>query len=121
MTKYKDWTDDEFKAYLFLYAADSNFEYHEKEKSFIESKFDSDILKDGKRNIFVMNVFDQIDAAAAGNISGIIVSAGGLCGYSAGSRGTCILTNCYNQGNISGASAGGGKLSLEPSASARFF
>ena len=33
--------------------------------------FDSDILKDGKRNIFVMNVFDQIDAAAAGNISGI--------------------------------------------------
>ena len=33
--------------------------------------FDSDILKNGKRNIFVMNVFDQIDAAAAGNISGI--------------------------------------------------
>ena len=45
MTKYKDWTQDEFRAYLFLYAADSNFEYHEEEKSFIESKFDSETLK----------------------------------------------------------------------------
>ena len=40
MTKYKDWTEDEFRAYLFLYAADSNFEYNAEEKSFIESKFD---------------------------------------------------------------------------------
>ena len=33
--------------------------------------------------------------------------AGGLCGISVGLKGTCILTNCYNQGNITGRMAGG--------------
>ena len=28
MGKYKSWTEREFRAYLFLYAADSNFEYN---------------------------------------------------------------------------------------------
>ena len=37
MGKYKSWTEREFRAYLFLYAADSNFEYNAEEKSFIES------------------------------------------------------------------------------------
>ena len=41
MGKYKSWTEEEFRAYLFLYAADSNFEYNAEEKSFIRSKFDS--------------------------------------------------------------------------------
>ena len=57
MTKYKDWTEDEFRAYLFLYAADSNFEYHEEEKSFIESKFDSDTLK----KIIDTNKFEDLE------------------------------------------------------------
>ena len=45
MTKYEDWTEYEFRAYLFLYAADSNFEYNAEEKSFIESKFDLKTLE----------------------------------------------------------------------------
>ncbi len=36
MDKYKSWNEKEFRAYLFLYAADSNFEYNAEEKSFIE-------------------------------------------------------------------------------------
>ena len=33
--------------------------------------FDSDILKDGKRRIFTIDVYDQIDASASGKISSI--------------------------------------------------
>ena len=39
MGKYKSWSEKEFRAYLFLYAADSNFEYNAEEKSFIEAPF----------------------------------------------------------------------------------
>ena len=59
MTKYKDWTEDEFRAYLFLYAADSNFEYHAEEKSFIESKFDSDKLKKIKEQTDDLNDYQR--------------------------------------------------------------
>ena len=45
MGKYKSWSEKEFRAYLFLYAADSNFEYNAEEKSFIESKFDVKTLE----------------------------------------------------------------------------
>ena len=45
MGKHKNWSEKEFRAYLFLYAADSNFEYNAEEKSFIESKFDSKTLE----------------------------------------------------------------------------
>jgi|TARA_B110000967_G_C18593549_1_gene415683 hypothetical protein len=40
MNNYKNWTEIEFKAYLCLYAADSNFEYNADERELIESKFD---------------------------------------------------------------------------------
>ena len=40
MNNYKNWTELEFKAYLCLYAADSNFEYNADERKLIESKFD---------------------------------------------------------------------------------
>ena len=62
MTKYKDWTEDEFRAYLFLYAADSNFEYHEEEKSFIESKFDSETLKKIKEQTDDLNDYQRSHA-----------------------------------------------------------
>ena len=59
MAKYNDWTENEFRAYLFLYAADSNFEYHAAEKSFIESKFDSEILKKIKEQTDDLNDYQR--------------------------------------------------------------
>ena len=44
MGNYIKWSEEEFKAYLCLYAADSNFEYHVEEKKLIESKFSSEII-----------------------------------------------------------------------------
>ena len=41
MNNYKKWTELEFKAYLCLYAADSNFEYNADERKLIDSKFDA--------------------------------------------------------------------------------
>ena len=59
MAKYNDWTDNEFRAYLFLYAADSNFEYNAEEKSFIESKFDTEILKNIKEQTDDLNDYQR--------------------------------------------------------------
>ena len=44
MGNYINWTEEEFKAYLCIYAAESNFEYHIKEKKLIESKFSSETI-----------------------------------------------------------------------------
>ena len=44
MGNYIKWTEEEFKAYLCIYAAESNFEYHIKEKKLIESKFSSETI-----------------------------------------------------------------------------
>ena len=38
MGNYINWTEEEFKAYLCIYAAESNFEYHIDEKKLIESE-----------------------------------------------------------------------------------
>ena len=45
MNNYKNWTELEFKAYLCLYAADSNFEYNADERKLIESKFDAKTIE----------------------------------------------------------------------------
>mgnify|MGYP001210961441 FL=1 len=44
MGNYINWTEEEFKAYLCIYAAESNFEYHIKEKKLIESKFSPETI-----------------------------------------------------------------------------
>ena len=59
MGKYKSWSEKEFRAYLFLYAADSNFEYNADEKSFIESKFDSKTLETIKYETDGLNDFQR--------------------------------------------------------------
>ena len=59
MGKYKSWSEKEFRAYLFLYAADSNFEYNAEEKSFIESKFDLKTLETIKSIIDDLNDFHK--------------------------------------------------------------
>ena len=59
MDKYKSWNEKKFRAYLFLYAADSNFEYNADEKSFIESKFDSKTLETIKYETAGLNDFQR--------------------------------------------------------------
>mgnify|MGYP001159519387 FL=1 len=44
MGNYINWTEEEFKAYLCIYAAESNFEYHIEEKKLIESKFSPETI-----------------------------------------------------------------------------
>ena len=44
MGNYINWTEEEFKAYLCIYAAESNFEYHIDEKKLIESKFSPETI-----------------------------------------------------------------------------
>ena len=59
MGKYKSWSEKEFRAYLFLYAADSNFEYNVEEKSFIESRFNSKTLETIKSETDDLNDFQR--------------------------------------------------------------
>ena len=59
MDNYKSWNEKEFRAYLFLYAADSNFEYNAEEKSFIESKFDLKTLEAIKSETDDLNDFQR--------------------------------------------------------------
>ena len=40
-----NWSEEEFKAYLCLYAAESNFEIHADEKSLIDSKFSPETIE----------------------------------------------------------------------------
>jgi len=44
------WSQKEFKAYLLLYAANSNQNVTDEEKEFIESKFDKLTLKKCQKN-----------------------------------------------------------------------
>ena len=59
MGKHKKLSEKEFRAYLFLYAADSNFEYNAEEKSFIESKFDVKTLETIKSETDDFNDFQR--------------------------------------------------------------
>ena len=44
MSDFKNWTKEEFKVYLLIYAAQSNFLESNAELKFIESKFDKNII-----------------------------------------------------------------------------
>ena len=59
MDKYKTWSEKEFRAYLFIYAADSNFEYNNEEKSFIESKIGSKTIESIKSETDDLNDFQR--------------------------------------------------------------
>ena len=45
MGDHTNWSEEEFKAYLCLYAAESNFEIHADEKSLIDSKFSAETIE----------------------------------------------------------------------------
>ena len=59
MGNYIDWTEEEFKAYLCIYAADSNFEYHIEEKKLIESKFSSETIDKIKEETDDLNDYQR--------------------------------------------------------------
>ena len=54
------WTKDEFLAYLLIYAAQINQIETEEEKEFIESRFDSEILKKVYKEINSDNDYQRI-------------------------------------------------------------
>tara|TARA_B100000945_G_C19944484_1_gene395597 strand:- start:27 stop:359 length:333 start_codon:yes stop_codon:yes gene_type:complete len=57
---FKNWTKEEFKAYLLIYAAESNFNQHEEQIDFIDSKFDSEVIYRINKEIKKLNDFDKI-------------------------------------------------------------
>jgi len=59
MGNYINWTEEEFKAYLCIYAAESNFEYHVKEKELIESKFNSETINKIKEETDGLNDYQR--------------------------------------------------------------
>ena len=59
MGNYINWTEEEFKAYLCIYAAESNFEYHLKEKKFVESKFSSETINKIKEETDDLNDYQR--------------------------------------------------------------
>ena len=57
---FKNWTKEEFKAYLLIYAAQSNFNESEEEIDFIESKFEPELISRVNKDIKNLNDFDKI-------------------------------------------------------------
>ena len=59
MGNYINWTEEEFKAYLCIYAAESNFEYHIDEKKLIESKFSPETINKIKEETDDLNDYQR--------------------------------------------------------------
>ena len=45
MESVKNWTKEEFKAYMLIYASESDHTVSEEEKEMLESRLDQDLLK----------------------------------------------------------------------------
>jgi hypothetical protein len=59
------WSQEEFKAYLLIYAADSNHEVSKEEVEFIESRFNKDLLKKINKEIKDDNDYQRIQKVLA--------------------------------------------------------
>ena len=59
------WSNSEFKAYLLIYATESNQVITEKEKEFIEAKFDPIIIKSMQKEIHADNDYLRIQKIMA--------------------------------------------------------
>ena len=59
MGNYINWTEEEFKAYLCIYAAESNFEYHIEEKKLIELKFSPETINKIKEETDDLNDYQR--------------------------------------------------------------
>ena len=59
MTDFKNWTKEEFKVYLLIYAAQSNFIETDEELEFIESKFDKSIIDKIHREVTELSDYQK--------------------------------------------------------------
>ena len=59
------WTYNEFKAYLLIYAAESNQVITEEEKDFIENQFDSVLIKTMQKEFYLDNDYERIQKIMA--------------------------------------------------------
>lgn len=55
-----NWSQNEFKAYLLLYAANSNQNVSEEERAFIESKFDKNTLEKMSKELNTDNDYQRL-------------------------------------------------------------
>ena len=59
MTEHLNWTKEEFKAFLLLYAAQTNFVETQEEIDFIESRFPSEIIDKIRKEINKLNDYEK--------------------------------------------------------------
>ena len=59
MGDHTNWSEEEFKAYLCLYAAESNFEIHAEEKRLIDSKFSPETIEKIKEETDDLNDYQR--------------------------------------------------------------
>jgi len=59
MTEHLNWTKEEFKAFLLLYAAQTNFIETQEEIEFIESKLPSEIINKIRKEINKLNDYQK--------------------------------------------------------------
>ena len=59
------WSEEEFKAYILIYAAQTNYNETEEELDFIESYFDGSLLKSIRKEINLDNDYQRIQKIMA--------------------------------------------------------
>ena len=59
MENYKKWTEEEFKAYLLIYASESNYEVTVEEKELIDFSFDEQIIDKVKSEVNDLNDYQK--------------------------------------------------------------
>jgi len=59
MIQHRNWTKEEFKAFLLLYAAQTNFIETPEEVEYIESKFSDDIINKIRKEINKLNDYQK--------------------------------------------------------------
>lgn len=59
MSEYLNWTKEEFKAFLLLYAAQTNFTETQEEIEFIESRFSSQVINKIRKETSKLNDYEK--------------------------------------------------------------
>ena len=59
MIKHQNWTKEEFKAFLLIYAAQTNFIETQEEIEYLESKFSDEIINKIRREINKLNDYQK--------------------------------------------------------------
>ena len=59
MRNYTNWTEEEFKAYLLIYASESNYEVTIEEKELIDFSFDEQIIDKIKSEVDNLNDYQK--------------------------------------------------------------